>query len=109
MSRLRIPSKHDRVGRVEDGLGGAIVFYKFNHPSAFVFFLEIEKILETRALKAVDGLFFITNDKKVWILVKANEKLEQFILGVVGVLVLIGQHILVLFLQTQTKIFFLLE
>ena len=81
----------DRVGGVEDGLGGAIVLIEDDHPGVGVVLLEIGDVADVRAPKPVDRLVGVADHTQV--AMGGGELLDQDVLGAIGVLVLVDEHV----------------
>ena len=79
------------VGRVQNVLGGAVVLLQPDHPGAAVLLLKAEDILDIGAPEAVDALVVVAHHADV--AVAACQQAGQQVLQVVGVLILVHQHI----------------
>ncbi len=80
----------DGVGGVEDGLGGPVVLVEDHHPGVGIVLLELEDVADVCATKPVDALVGVTHHAEVAVLL--GEPPKQHVLGMVGVLVLVHQH-----------------
>ena len=78
---------HDRVGRVEDVAGRAVVLLELDHRRVGIVLAEAQDVLDVGATPAVDGLVVIADDHEV--LVLAREQVGDGVLNAVGVLVLV--------------------
>jgi len=81
----------ERVGGVEDRLRGAVVLLELDHLRVGVVFLEVENVPDVGASELVDRLGIVPDYRQVAVLV--GEQAQPAVLGVVGVLVLIDQHV----------------
>ena len=81
----------DRVGGVEDGLGGSIVLVENDHAGVGVVLLEVGDVADVRAPEPVDRLVGVTDHTEV--AMSGGELLDQHVLGAVGVLVLVDQDV----------------
>ena len=98
----------DGVGRVQDVLGGAVVLLQPDDPGALVLLLEGEDILDGGAAEAVDGLVVVAHHADVLRSLPARVDGQQ-VLQVVGVLVLVDQHVAELVLVIVPHLLVLLE
>ena len=80
----------DGVGGVEDGLGGPVVLVEYHHPGVGIVLLELEDVADVGAAEPVDALVGVADHAEVAVLL--GEQPKQHVLGVVGVLVLVDQH-----------------
>ena len=83
----------DRVGRVEDGVGGAVVLLELDDLGLREMLLHVEQVGDLRAAPAVDALVVIADDAEVAML--AGEGLDELELRGIGVLVFIHHHVTV--------------
>ncbi len=101
----RAVARHDRVGGVEDQLGGAVVLLELDHGRLRPVALEVEDVAQVRATPRIDRLVVITDHAQVVML--HRERPDPQVLRAVRVLVLVdmqeapallvlGQHVLVL-------------
>ena len=81
----------DGIGRVEDGLGRAVVLLEPDDLGFWVLLLEAQNILDSGPPEAVDGLVVVAHHADVLILL--GQQLDQHILGVVGVLILVHHDV----------------
>jgi hypothetical protein len=80
-----------RVGRREDGLGGAVVLLQLHDLGVGEIALEVEDVADVGVTKAVDRLEVVADDHQVAVLL--GEQLQKAVLGAVGVLVLVDQDV----------------
>ncbi len=80
-----------RVGRVQDRLRGAVVLLELDHLGVREVVLEVEDVADVGAAEAVDRLVVVAHHAEVAVLLR--EELKPAILGPVGVLVLVDQHV----------------
>ena len=80
-----------RIGRVQDGLGGAVVLFQANGPGAGILLFKIQNILNGRAPEPVDALIIITHHTDI--LISPRQQRGQQILHMVGILVFIHQNV----------------
>ena len=97
----------DGIGRLQDGLGGAVVLLQADHLGCRVLLFKAENILNGGAPKAVDALVVVAHHADV--LIAAREERGEKILQVVGVLVLVDEHIAELALIVASHILKLLQ
>ena len=81
----------DRVCRVQDVLGGAVVLLQADGPGLGVLLLEVQDVLDVGPPEPVDGLVVVTHHAEV--LVPPRQEAGQQILQVVGVLIFVHQHV----------------
>ena len=79
------------VGRLQNGLGGAVVLLQADHLGRRILLLKVENILDGRAPEPVDALVIVAHHAEV--LIAPGQQRGQQVLEVVGVLVLVDQHI----------------
>ena len=77
-------------------LGGAVVLFQSDHPCVLVLLFKIQDILNVGPPETVDGLVIVTHHAEVP--VSPGQQAGEEILQVVGVLILVHQHIPELFL-----------
>ncbi len=77
----------DVVGRIEDGLGGAIVLLQIDDAGVGEIALEVEDVAQVGCPPGVDGLVGVAHDADV--AVAAGELAGEHVLGDVGVLELV--------------------
>ena len=82
----------DGVGRIQNGLSGAVVLLQPNDPGTWVLLFKGENILNGSAPEAVNALVVITDYADVPSV--SCQQLCQKILDVVGILVLVHQNIM---------------
>src|SRR2546428_4032 len=95
-----------RVRRAQDGLRGAVVLLELDHAGIWEVVLEVEDVAHLGTAKAVDRLRIVAHDGEVAVTGKAgaraprrgraaaaDEQLKQPVLRVVGVLVLVDEHV----------------
>ena len=81
----------DRVGRVQDRLRRAVVLLELDHRGVGEVVLEVEDVADVGAAEAVDRLVVVADHRDVAVLL--GEQLQPAVLGAVGVLVLVDQHV----------------
>ena len=81
----------DRVGGVQDRLRRAVVLLELDHRRVREVVLEVQDVADVRAAEAVDRLVVVSHHRDVAVLLA--EQLEPAVLGPVGVLVLVDQHV----------------
>ena len=86
----------DGVGGIQNVLGGAVVLFQSDHPCVLVLLFKIQDILNVGPPETVDGLVIVTHHAEVP--VSPGQQAGEEILQVVGVLILVHQHIPELFL-----------
>ena len=86
----------DGVGGIQNVLGGAVVLFQPNDPGVLVLLFKIQDILNVGPPETVDGLVIVTHHAEVP--VSPGQQAGEEILQVVGVLILVHQHIPELFL-----------
>ena len=79
------------VGRVQNVGGGSVVLLQLDDPAVREVLLEFQYVADVRAAPAVDGLVVVAHHAQV--AAPVGEQLDQHILGVVGILILVHQHI----------------
>ena len=82
---------NDLVRRVQDVAGGTVVLLEADGLRVFIVALEVEDVFDGGSAEAVNGLVIVADDADVHVL--AGEKARQYILGRVGVLVLVDEDI----------------
>ena len=80
----------DRVGRVEDRLGRAVVLLELDDLGAGEVALEVEDVADVGAAEAVDRLGVVADDRQVAVLL--GQQLQQPVLRAVRVLVLVDEE-----------------
>ena len=80
-----------RVGGVEDLLRGAVVLLEADDLGVRVVALELEDVADVGAAPRVDALVVVADHGEV--AVRAREEVGEPVLGVVGVLVLVDEHV----------------
>ena len=78
------------VGRAQDGAGRAVVLLELDHAQLGVVLRQFLQVVERRATPAVDRLVVIAHRGEAAAL--ADQQFQQLVLGRVGVLVLVDQH-----------------
>ena len=78
------------VGRPQDGAGGAVVLFELDDAQLWVVLRQAPQVVQRGAAPAVDGLVVIAHGGEVP--PRADQAFEQLVLGGVGVLVLVDQH-----------------
>ena len=97
-----VPGDH-RVRGLEHGVGGAVVLVQHDRPGAREVVLEIENVADRRPPEGVDGLVRVAHHHQLGRFHRRRprgrrgglsaEFADQRVLGVVGVLVLVHQHV----------------
>ena len=90
------------VGRLEDGVRGAVVLLERDHLGAGEVALEVEDVANVRAAEAVDGLVRVPDGEHVAVLL--GQQLQQPVLRVVRVLVLVDEHVAERLLPLVTRL-----
>ena len=88
-------------------LGGAVILLQPNDPCVLVLLFKIQDILNVGPPETVDGLVIVTHHAEVP--VSPGQQAGEEILQVVGVLILVHQHIPELFLVVVQHLRFLLQ
>ena len=83
----------DRVGGLEDRVGGAVVLLKLDHLHLRKMFLKVEQIGHLGTAPAVDALVVVAHDAKVSML--PGQAVYQLELRVVGVLIFVHHDVAV--------------
>ena len=88
----------DGVRRVEDRLRRAVVLLQQHRGGVRVVALELQDVADRRTAEGVDGLVGVADDRQLGRLVRRvrlglGEFPDEDVLGVVGVLVLVDQHV----------------
>ena len=93
---IRVAGDH-RVGRREDALGGAVVLLQQDRDGVGEVLLELDDVADAGAAEGVDGLVGIAHHAQ---LARRHARrrgrhqlADQLVLGVVGVLVLVDEHV----------------
>ncbi len=92
-------ARDHRVGGRQDGLGGAVVLLQQDRRGVRVVLLEGQDVADRRAAEGVDRLVGVTDDAQLgrWHaegrLAARDQLADQHVLRVVGVLVLVDQHV----------------
>ena len=86
----------DGVGGIQNVLGGAVILLQPNDPGVLVLLFKVQDIFDVGTPEAVDGLVIVTHHAEVP--VSPGQQAGEEILQVVGVLILVHQHIPELFL-----------
>ena len=81
----------DGVGRIKDMLGGTVVLLETNGAGAGVLLFKIEDVLNVGAAETVDALVIVAHHADVAI--APRQQGGQAILQMVGVLILVDQHV----------------
>ena len=96
-----------RVGCLQDVLGGAVVLLQTNYPGALILLFKAQNVLNGSAADAIDGLIVVTHHTDI--LIPPGQQCGQKILQIVGVLILVNEHIAELPLIVVPHILILLE
>jgi hypothetical protein len=92
----------DRVGGLQDGLGRAVVLLEQDRRGVRVVLLELDDVADRRPAERVDGLVGVADDAQLGRRhrglvrlgdARADQLLDQHVLGVVGVLVFVDEHV----------------
>ena len=93
---IRVAGDH-RVGRREDALGGAVVLLQQDRAGVGEVLLELDDVADAGAAEGVDGLVGIAHHAQLagrHARRRGRHQLaDQLVLGVVGVLVLVDEHV----------------
>ena len=81
-----------RIGSIQDGLCGPVILFQTDHPGTPVLLFKAENILNRCAPEPVDTLVVVTHHADIF--VSAGQQAGQQVLDMVGVLILVHQHIL---------------
>ena len=82
---------HDAVGSFNDSLSGTIVALKLEEQSIRILMLEVEDVVDIGTTKGVDTLVVVANYADT--LVFTSKESKYSLLSIVGVLILIHEHI----------------
>ena len=80
-----------RVGRVQDGLSGAVVLFQADDLGIPVLLLKIQDVFNGRAAEFIDTLIVVAHHADIFI--AAGQQGRQQVLQVVGILILIDQNV----------------
>ena len=97
----------DGVGGIQNVLGGAVVLFQSDDPGILVLLFKIQDILNVGPPETVDRLVIVAHHAEVP--VSPGQQAGEEILQVVGVLILVHQHIPELFLVVVQHLRFLLQ
>ena len=85
------------VRRLQDPLGGAVVLLQQDRGGVRVVALELVDVADRRAAEGVDRLVGVADDAQLGLrdraVLRPDQLAHQHVLGVVGVLVLVDQHV----------------
>ena len=81
----------DRIGTVEDLLGGAIVLLELDHACTWEALLEAQDVLEVRTTEGIDALVVIADDTEIPVLLR--ERMHETELNIVRILVLVDHDV----------------
>ena len=95
------------VGDADDVLGAAVIALERDDPAAREVFLELEDVREVRAAPSVNRLIGVAGDAEVGVL--DRERPDDRVLGQVGILIFINQHILEPSIELGADVFVFLE
>ena len=87
---LRVVAHHG-VGGAQDMARGAIVLLQLNGLAVFKVLLKVQDIGDVGATPAVNGLVIVAHDHEV--LVLSGQQVGDFVLDVVGVLILVDANV----------------
>ena len=90
LAQLGLVVLDDRVGRLHDVLGGAVVLLQLEDLQLGVVLLEVQNVLNISAPEGVDALRVVAHHADVAVL--GGQLARNQVLGVVRVLVLIHHH-----------------
>ena len=82
---------YQAIGSLHDELCRAIVLLQLKEARTLIHLLEVEDIVDIGTTKAVDALCIVTHHAHTTMLIRQLQ--DNLLLGVVGVLVLVDQHI----------------
>ena len=93
------------VGRAQDVTGGAVVLLQRDHLQVGVVLRQLLEVVQRGATPAVNRLVVVTHGREdaLW----SDQQLQHLVLGGVGVLVLVHQHVLELLLPFQAHMLML--
>ena len=80
----------DAVGRIHNGLRGAIVLLQFEELGSLISLLESEDIVDASASERIDALGIVANNADA--LAMLCQQPHYLVLGIVGVLILIDEY-----------------
>ncbi len=96
VATARVARDH-RVGGGQDGLGGAVVLLQQDRARVREILLELDDVADAGAAEGVDGLVGVADDAQLARLDTGvgwrDQLADQLVLRVVGVLVLVDQHV----------------
>ena len=99
--------RNHRVGRVQNGLGGAVILFQTDNPGTGILLFKGQNVFNGGAPEAVNTLVVISNHTDVAPV--AAEQAGEQILDMVGILILVNQHILEFALVVFPDLRFLLQ
>ena len=79
------------VCRIQNRLRRTIVLFQPNGTAATVLLFKVQNILDGRAAETVDALVVVTDN--TYIFISTRQQRSQQILHMVGILILVHQHI----------------
>ena len=82
---------YDRVGRLDDGPRRTVVLFELEDPGRRIVALEIENVLDLGAAERVDALRVVSDHAHA--VVKLRQAAYDDVLRIVGVLILVHEHI----------------
>ena len=98
---------NDRVGRVQNGLGGAVILFQTDDPGPGILLLKGQNVLNGGTPEAVNALVIVAHHADIAPV--AAEQAGEQILDMVGILILVNQHILEFALVVFPDLRFLLQ
>ena len=81
----------EAVGSIHNGLGAAVVLLQFEQARTLILLLEVKDIVNVGTAEAVDTLRVIAHHAHLSVI--ACKEPHNLVLGIVGVLILVHQHI----------------
>ena len=97
----------DCIGSIQNGLGGAVILLQADDPGTPVLLLEGQNVLNGGTAEAVDALVIVADDTDI--LIAVSQQAGKQILNMVGILILVHQHIAELVLIVPAHILVLLQ
>ena len=82
----------DVVGSAQDGTGGAVVLFQFDDLERGEVEWQLLQVVQRGATPAVDRLVVVADGGETRVRRLAHQQLEHFVLGRIGVLVFVHQH-----------------
>ena len=88
---LALVLANQAVGGLHDELGGTVVLLELEETSICVGLTEVQDVVDVGAAEAIDALSIVANDTHA--LALTGQLKHYLLLGIVGVLILVDQHI----------------